>query len=66
MAIKFLIFECELVNFFCQGNSGAWNGFLEGLSFMDWWHWQWMFFWALVKMADTWVREFHGGGLVNP
>jgi hypothetical protein len=66
MAIKFLIFECELVNFFCWGDSGAGDSFLKGLSFMDQWHWQWVFFWALVETADTWVREFHGGGLVNP
>jgi hypothetical protein len=65
MAIKFLIFEHELVNFVCRGNLGAWDGFLEGLGFMDWWHWQWTFFWMLVEPADTWVREFRGGGLVN-
>jgi hypothetical protein len=61
MAIKFLIFERELVNFICRGSSGSRVGFLEGLSFLDWWHWQW----AFVEAADTWVREFRGGGLVN-
>jgi hypothetical protein len=66
MAIKFLIFECELVNFICWEDSGAWKGFLEILSFEDWWQWQWAFFLALVEMADTWVHEFHGCGLVNP
>ena len=66
MAIKFLIFKCELVDFVCRENLGVWDSFLEGLSFVDWWCWQWSFFWALVEAADTWVREFHGGGLVNP
>jgi hypothetical protein len=65
MAIKFLIFKCELVNFICWKDSGAWDGFLEGLSFEDWWWWQWAFFLALVKAADTWVCEFCGCGLVN-
>jgi hypothetical protein len=65
MAIKFLIFKRELMDFVCWGDSGAWNGFLEILSFKDWWWWQWAFFWALVEMANTWVREFRGHGLVN-
>ena len=66
MAIKFLIFECELVDFVCQGNLGTWDGFLEGLVFKDWQWWQWMFFLVLVEAADTWVYEFCGHGLVNP
>jgi hypothetical protein len=66
MAIKFLIFKHELVNSICWGDLGAWKGFLEILIFEDWWWWQWAFFWALVEMADTWVYEFHGRGLVNP
>jgi len=39
---------------------------LEGLGFVDWWRWQWAVFWTLVETTDTWVREFRGGGLVNP
>jgi hypothetical protein len=35
MAIKFLIFERELVDFVCRGDSGVGNGFLEILSFKD-------------------------------
>jgi hypothetical protein len=66
MAIKFLIFKYELVNFICWGDPGMWDGFLEGLSFEDWWQWQWVFFLALVESADTWVCKFHGCGLVNP
>jgi hypothetical protein len=66
MAIKFLIFERELVNFVCRGKSGTWDGFLEGLGFVDWWRWQWAVFWTLVEPTNTWVCEFRGGGLVNP
>jgi hypothetical protein len=65
MAIKFLIFKHELVDFVCWGGSGMWDGFLEGLSFEDWRGWQWAFFWALVETADTWVCKFCGRGLVN-
>jgi hypothetical protein len=66
MAIKFLIFKHELMDFILWGDLGMWDGFLEGLVFEDWWWWQWTFLWALVEAADAWIHEFRGCGLVNP
>jgi hypothetical protein len=65
MAIKILIFKCELMDFILWGELGAWDGFLVGLVLKNWWWWQWAFFGTLVKAANTWVDESCGGGLVN-